>query len=263
MRTNSDKRQIEYVQVSTLTPYARNSRTHTPQQVKQIAASIREFGFTNPVLIDEANGIIAGHGRVMAAEHLQLDVVPCIRLDYLTEAQKRAYVIADNKLALNAGWDDELLKVELDDLQSRDYDLSLLGFDEQELQSIMDGANGQDNEYTRKIESPIYTPKGEQPSANELYDDSKTLILIDEIKKANLPSEVETMLTHAAHRHTVFHFGKAAEYYSHADAITQDMMERSAMVIVDYGKAIEQGFVRLTEKFADLYNEEWGEQDAK
>lgn len=133
MRTNSDKRQIEYVQVSTLTPYARNSRTHTPQQVKQIAASIREFGFTNPVLIDEANGIIAGHGRVMAAEHLQLDVVPCIRLDYLTEAQKRAYVIADNKLALNAGWDDELLKVELDDLQSRDYDLSLLGFNEAEL----------------------------------------------------------------------------------------------------------------------------------
>lgn len=137
MRTNSDKRQIEYVQVSTLTPYARNSRTHTPQQVKQIAASIREFGFTNPVLIDETNGIIAGHGRVMAAEHLQLDVVPCIRLDYLTEAQMRAYVIADNKLALNAGWDDELLKVELDDLHSRDYDLSLLGFDAGELESIM------------------------------------------------------------------------------------------------------------------------------
>lgn len=137
MRTNSDKRQIEYVQVSTLTPYARNSRTHTPQQVKQIAASIREFGFTNPVLIDETNGIIAGHGRVMAAEHLQLDVVPCIRLDYLTQAQKRAYVIADNKLALNAGWDDELLKVELDDLHSRDYDLSLLGFDAGELESIM------------------------------------------------------------------------------------------------------------------------------
>jgi ParB-like chromosome segregation protein Spo0J len=137
MRNRQDKRQIEYVQVSTLTPYARNSRTHTPQQVKQIAASIKEFGFTNPVLIDEANGIIAGHGRVMAAEHLQLDVVPCIRLDYMTEAQKRAYVIADNKLALNAGWNDELLKVELDDLHSRDYDLSLLGFDAGELESIM------------------------------------------------------------------------------------------------------------------------------
>lgn len=137
MRNTQDKRQIEYVQVSTLTPYARNSRTHTAQQVKQIAASIREFGFTNPVLIDEANGIIAGHGRVMAAEHLQLDVVPCIRLDYMTEAQKRAYVIADNKLALNAGWNDELLKVELDDLHSRDYDLSLLGFDAGELESIM------------------------------------------------------------------------------------------------------------------------------
>lgn len=137
LRSKADKRVIEYVSTSSLTPYARNSRTHSPQQVKQIAASIKEFGFTNPVLIDEANGIIAGHGRVMAAEHLQLAEVPCIRLEYLTETQKRAYVIADNKLALNAGWDDELLKVELDDLHSRDYDLSLLGFDAGELESIM------------------------------------------------------------------------------------------------------------------------------
>jgi len=133
MRTKTDKRQIEYVASSKLTPYARNSRTHSPQQVKQIAASIKEFGFTNPVLIDEANGIIAGHGRVMAAEHLQLTEVPCIRLEYLTETQKRAYVIADNKLALNAGWDEEMLKIELDELHGTEYDLSLLGFDDTEL----------------------------------------------------------------------------------------------------------------------------------
>lgn len=139
MRNEQDKRQIEYVQLNALTPYARNSRTHSPHQVKQIAASIREFGFTNPVLIDESNGIIAGHGRVMAAEHLQLETVPCIRLDDLTDAQKRAYVIADNKLALNASWDDELLAIELNDLHASDYDVSLIGFDADELNLVMNG----------------------------------------------------------------------------------------------------------------------------
>jgi ParB-like chromosome segregation protein Spo0J len=101
--------QIESVRIDVLIPFAKNSRTHDDAQVAQIAASIREFGFTNPVLIDEANGIIAGHGRVMAARKLKLAEVPCIRLAHLTDAQKRAYVIADNKLALNAGWDEAML----------------------------------------------------------------------------------------------------------------------------------------------------------
>ena len=137
MRTKQDKRTIEYVATSKLTPYARNSRTHSPQQVKQIAASIKEFGFTNPVLIDEANGIIAGHGRVMAAEHLQLTEVPCIRLEYLTETQKKAYVIADNKLAMLSEWDEQLLSLELNELNSNSYDMSLVGFDSAELEKAM------------------------------------------------------------------------------------------------------------------------------
>lgn len=137
MRTKQDKRTIEYVSMSSLTPYARNSRTHSPQQVKQIAASIKEFGFTNPVLIDESNGIIAGHGRVMAAEHLQLTEVPCIRLEYLTETQKKAYVIADNKLAMLSEWDEQLLSLELNELNSNSYDMSLIGFDSAELEKAM------------------------------------------------------------------------------------------------------------------------------
>ena len=120
---------IEQVSIDALIPYARNSRTHSDAQVAQIAASIREFGFTNPVLIDAEGGIIAGHGRTMAARKLDLKTVPCIRLSDLTEAQKKAYIIADNKLALNAGWDDAMLKVELEDLASLDFDLSLLGWD--------------------------------------------------------------------------------------------------------------------------------------
>jgi DNA modification methylase len=129
--------QIEHLPVEDLIPYAKNSRTHSPEQTAQIAASIREFGFTNPVLIGSDNDIIAGHGRVLAARKLGLVEVPCIRLGYLTDAQKRAYVIADNKLALNAGWDEELLKIELAGLRDDDgFDLGLTGFSEDELSAM-------------------------------------------------------------------------------------------------------------------------------
>ena len=122
--------------IDELIPYARNSRTHSDEQVAQIAASIKEFGFTNPVLIDGEGGIIAGHGRVMAARKLGLDVVPCIELAYLTEAQKKAYIIADNKLALNAGWDDEMLRVEFAELESLDFDVELTGFSLDEIDAL-------------------------------------------------------------------------------------------------------------------------------
>ena len=124
---------IEQIPTADLIPYARNTRTHSPEQVAQIAGSIREFGFTNPVLIDAENGIIAGHGRVMAAGKLGLAKVPCIRLAHLTETQKRAYIIADNKLALNAGWDEEMLALELGELREADFDLGLLGFSDDEI----------------------------------------------------------------------------------------------------------------------------------
>jgi DNA modification methylase len=128
---------LETRSIEALIPYARNSRTHSDEQVAQVAASIREFGFTNPVLIDEAGGIIAGHGRVLAARKLGLTEVPCLTLAGLSEAQKRAYVIADNKLALNAGWDEDLLALEIKDLQGMDFDLDLLGFDAGDLDELL------------------------------------------------------------------------------------------------------------------------------
>lgn len=128
---------IEHLPTDALVPYARNSRTHSPEQVAQIAASIREFGFTNPVLIDANNTLIAGHGRVMAAQHLGLPTVPAIRLAHLTDAQRRAYVIADNKLAENAGWDMATLAREVEDLNAGGYDLELLGFGADELSSLL------------------------------------------------------------------------------------------------------------------------------
>ena len=133
------KRSLEvvYRPLADLIPYARNSRTHSDGQVAQIAASIKEFGFTNPVLVDAEGGIIAGHGRVLAARKLGLAELPCIALGHLTPAQRRAYVIADNKLALNAGWDDAMLKLELGDLQGDGFDLNLLGFTGDELQALL------------------------------------------------------------------------------------------------------------------------------
>ena len=128
---------LETIQIDALIPYARNSRTHSDGQVAQIASSIKEFGFTNPVLIDGQGGIIAGHGRVLAARKLGMSEVPCIRLDHLTEAQKRAYVIADNRLALNSGWDTEMLKVEFADLQELGFDLELTGFDLDEIKELL------------------------------------------------------------------------------------------------------------------------------
>lgn len=140
-------RKIEHLAVDDLVPYARNSRTHSPEQVAQVAASIQRFGFTNPVLVDADGGIIAGHGRVIAARQIGLDKVPCIRLAHLAEAEKRAYVIADNKLALNAGWDDELLAIELRDLAGLDFDLALTGFSDDELADLLgdldDGEGGE------------------------------------------------------------------------------------------------------------------------
>ena len=123
-------------QISELIPYVRNSRTHSDEQVSQIMASIKEFGFTNPLLIDEDDEIIAGHGRLLAAQRLKIDKVPCIVLKGLSPAQKRAYVIADNKLALNAGWDEEMLRLEIEELNLEGFDIDLLGFSIDELNDL-------------------------------------------------------------------------------------------------------------------------------
>lgn len=132
------KHNIEYLKLDKLSAYETNSRTHSDDQIDQIAASITEFGFTNPILIDENNVIIAGHGRLEAAKQLKLDEAPCLRLSHLSEAQKKAYVIADNKLALNAGWDDALLKSELLELRDMHFDLELIGFSDIELDELLE-----------------------------------------------------------------------------------------------------------------------------
>lgn len=155
---------IEYRNIDDLIPYVNNSRTHSDEQVTQIASSIKEFGFTNPILIDEQGGVIAGHGRIMAGKKLGLEQVPTITLTGLTDAQKKAYVIADNKLALNADWDFDLLRVEIEQLQELDFDIDLLGFDADELADLIPEietlADGKEDEVPEPPVEPV-TKRGD------------------------------------------------------------------------------------------------------
>jgi ParB-like chromosome segregation protein Spo0J len=165
--------EIEWRGIDSLTPYINNARSHSERQIEQIAASIKEFGFTNPVLVDGGNGIIAGHGRVMAAKKIKMDKIPVIELAYLTDTQKRAYIIADNQLALNAGWDDGLLKAELQDLQAIDFNMDLLGFELEELEDLIIDKNMAPDSSTKEINPDAYELKNSCPRCGFEYDDHK------------------------------------------------------------------------------------------
>ena len=163
---------IERRPIGSLIPYARNARTHSDAQIQQIAASMREWGWTNPVLVDEAGGIIAGHGRVLAAQRLQISEVPVIVASGWTDAQKRAYVIADNKLALNAGWDNDLLALEFGELQELGFDLDLTGFDAGELEAL---AGSEENDVpqrstAREVDADAFEMEHKCPRCGFEYD---------------------------------------------------------------------------------------------
>jgi len=160
---NSTER-FEKVNIDKLIPYARNARTHSKEQILQLRASLREFGFVNPVIVDQNYNVIAGHGRILAAKEEGINEVPCVFAEHLTEAQKRAYILADNRLAMNAGWDAEMLSVELADLQASDFDASLLGFGDAELNKLLGGAeNVRDDDFDvdGELQKPAVTKQGD------------------------------------------------------------------------------------------------------
>jgi DNA modification methylase len=161
MRTTE---RFEKVNIDRLVPYARNARTHSKEQILQLRASFREFGVVNPIIVDKDLNIIAGHGRVLAAKEEGITEVPCVFAEHLTEAQKRAYIIADNRLALNAGWDAEMLSVEIADLQGADFDISLLGFDDAELNKLMgnmEDVKDDDFDVDAELQKPAITKSGD------------------------------------------------------------------------------------------------------
>ena len=249
----NDNPNYKSILTTELIPYARNSRTHSDIQVNKIASSIKEFGFLSPVLIDKDNGIIAGHGRVMAAQKLGLKEVPVLQISHLSDTQKRAYIIADNRLALDAGWDEEMLRVEFAELADNGFNLELTGFELGQIEDIDSGVFGDErkmdeDKYTAKLETPIYEIKGENPTIQELYNNDKTGNLVENILKINMPDDVRGFLMAAATRHTVFNYEKIAEFYARQDADIKSLMEESALVIIDYNKAIENGYVKLTKE---------------
>ena len=158
-------KELNLVSIDKLIPYVNNARTHSPEQINKIRSSLREFGFINPVIIDKEYNIIAGHGRVLAAKAEGIKEVPCVLVDYLTEAQKKAYIIADNRMALDAGWDEELLKVELEALEAEAFDLSLTGFDDKEISDLFkpDKTEVEDDDYdlTKALEKASFVELGD------------------------------------------------------------------------------------------------------
>ena len=179
----------EYRKTSDLIPYAMNSRTHSDEQVSQIAASLREFGFTNPVLIDEKCGVIAGHGRIQAAKKIGLDEVPCIVIEGLTEAQKKAYVISDNSIALNSGWNLENLRLEIESLKEMDFDIDLIGFDDEFLSSLT-------FDHDSEVEMPVLADGDKEPFQQKTFTlhDEQASIVDDAVTLARSNPLVDTGL---------------------------------------------------------------------
>ena len=245
-----DKLKIEYVDINTIKPYKNNAKEHPEEQIKQIKKSIEQFGMDDPIGIwkDE---IVEGHGRLIACKELGYKEVPIIRLDHLSDEERKAYTLAHNKLTMNSDFDIDILNSELDDIIK--IDMSDFGFNldfEEDLEEI------EENPYTKKINIPQYELKGEQPELNELIDIDKTNQLIEEINKSNVSEEQKEFLIKSAQRHLDFNYSKIAEYYAHQDKEMQELMEKSALVIIDYEDAIKNGYVEISKDIEEMKDEE-------
>jgi len=243
-----DKFKIELTETNKIIPYENNTKIHPDAQIKLIADSIEKFNFDQPIVVDEDFIVIKGHGRLLAAQHLKLDKVPVIIRTDLTEAQKIASRIADNK-SNESDWDFPLLNIELEELNDLDFDYDF-GFEEDE---ILTPGIDEENKYTKKVDAPVYEPNNEKPDILDLLDSEKETELINEITKSNIPDKEKEFLIKAAQRHSIFNYSKIADYYAQSDKEVQDLMEKSALVIIDFDKAIEYGYIKLSKEIANQY----------
>lgn len=254
---------IEKVKISNIQEYKNNTKLHPQEQVDQIKQSITEFGFNDPIAVDENNEIIEGHGRFIACKQLNFKEIDIIRLSHLTVQQKKAYSIAHNKLTMNSDFDLDKLKVELNDLKRLDFDLELTGFELEEISEHLrlldldpkENIKPEENPYTSKITPPLYEPDGEKPNINELCDFEKYNQLVTEIEKSNISTDEKIFLKMSASRHMVFNYEKIANYYAHAPKEVQELMEDSALVIIDFDKALEHGYVKLSQAIQEKYKQ--------
>ena len=243
------KQEIILKPIDELIPYINNPKQHPADQVDKIASSIKNYGFTVPMVIDGQNEIIMGHGRLQAAKKLGMEEVPCIVRDDLTESQVKALRIADNKVS-ESEWDIELLEIELETIEG------FTGFECGEIDNLCNDNDYQgENIYTKKVDVPLYEIKGECPSEDELTNHAKVRELVTEIEQSDISDKQKQFLLTAANRHTVFDYSKIAEYYAHADSNIQRLMEKSALIIIDYDDAIRSGYVHLSNEIAEIVDD--------
>lgn len=234
--------------ITEVIPYDKNPRKNN-KAVDKVANSIRSFGFQSPIIIDEHNVIICGHTRLKAAKKLGLKKVPCVVATGLTDAEIRAYRIADNKVGELAEWDNDLLAGELE----------LCEINMEEFGFTADVDNLDLDKYSQIGDLIQYEPKAECPSLNDLVDESKQKELINNIANAMVSQDIKDFLVKAATRHYQFNYSKVAEFYAHQTKDVQELMEQSGLVIIDFKNAIKNGFVELKESLKHL-EEEFGDE---
>ena len=235
--------------INEVIPYENNPRKND-EAVDKVALSISAFGFKVPIVIDVNNVIVTGHTRLKAAKKLGLKTVPCILADDLTEEQIKAFRLADNKVGEFSEWDEEKLLKELEELEN--LDMSLYGFNF----PSEDGNEEEDDTYTDKTGIPQYEITGEVPDISELVDTEKEQELLEEIENADLSFQEKEFLRKAAERHLAFNYKKIAEYYASASPEMQELMEKSALVIIDYNDAIMNGYTTLSKKIQKMLEAE-------
>jgi hypothetical protein len=247
------------VQISTLVPDPHNARKHDARNVDAIAESLREHGQRKPVVAQKVGDTLvvrAGNGTLQAAKKLGWKRLAVLVVEE-DDREATRFALRDNRTAELAEWDDEALRKALRECAENEAEIAALGWNPDEFQ-VEEGqaspadTSTSDSPYTAKIKAPIYEPTGAKPSTDMLFDRGKTDRLLAEIASADLPDKVRSFLRFAAERHTVFNYRQIAEFYAHADEKTQGLMEASALVIIDFDKAIEHGFVRLTERLGNI-----------
>jgi hypothetical protein len=244
---------IETVSVYDLKLDPKNARKHDKKNLLAMQNSLGKFGQQKPIVVDRDNVVIAGNGMLMAARALGVGSLKVKRFEG-TKDEALAYALADNRTAELSEWDTEILRESLRELNEINFDVGEIGFDLRDfgMLGISEGdESDSDDSYTKKITIPIYEPRGEKPEVSQLFNFEKSTKLIFEIEESDLSYEEREFLKLAAYRHVVFSYQDIAEYYAHASPKVQDLMEKSALVIIDFDKAIENGFVRMSEEIAE------------
>lgn len=263
-----DIMKIELIPISEIIPYENNIKEHPQEQVDKLKESIKEFDFNDPISIDENNVILEGHGRFMALKQLGEKEAKVIKIKHLNELQKKKYRIYHNQLTMSTGFNVEKLKLELDainidlgEIVNVEIILEDLGFSKDDIKNLglTEEEKEELNNYSKKIKAPIYEPKNEKPELKDLFSNEKYNELVNDIEKSKIPKKEKEFLKLAATRHIVFNYENIADYYSHSKKENQELFENSALVIIDFEKAIENGYIQLDKNIKEQFEGETNE----